>query len=127
MGILPLRLPSDRRPQSLGLHPDDRVGIDAPVKALKPRATINARMLRKGVEINRFVAIAATETNLECEILRVGGLLPLILRRHSGAEQVARILEGSPLLRFEQFARSQVGKNPRDLAQLDRCRPMDPC
>jgi aconitate hydratase len=57
-------------------------------------------MLRKGVESNRFVAIAATETNLECEILRVEGLLPLILRRHSGAEQVTRIFEGSALLRF---------------------------
>jgi hypothetical protein len=73
-------------------------------------ATINVRMLRNGVKVDRSVAIAATETDLECEILRVGGPLPMILRRHSGAEQVTKTLESSPLLRFEQFARSKWAK-----------------
>ncbi|GLR85321.1 aconitate hydratase AcnA [Bradyrhizobium iriomotense] len=83
MGILPLRLPADHRPQELGLRPDDRLEIDAPFEALKPRAAVNVRILRDGAEIDRFVGTAAVETNLECETLRVGGLLPLILRRHS--------------------------------------------
>ncbi|CCE10839.1 aconitate hydratase 1 [Bradyrhizobium sp. STM 3843] len=84
MGVLPLRLPPDRPPQALGLSPDDRVEVDAPVEALKPRAAINVRILRDRVEIDRFVTIAATETNLECEILRAGGLLPRILRLNLG-------------------------------------------
>ncbi|MGY8667542.1 aconitate hydratase AcnA [Bradyrhizobium sp. UFLA05-109] len=83
MGILPLLLPADRRPQTLRLRPDDRLEIYAPVDTLKPRAAVNVRILRDDAEIDRFVAVAAVETNLECETLRVGGLLPLILRRHS--------------------------------------------
>ncbi|MBR0781946.1 aconitate hydratase AcnA [Bradyrhizobium iriomotense] len=83
MGILPLRLPADRRPQTLGLKADDMIEIEASVEALAPRAAIEVRILRDGTEIDRFTAIAAVETNLECETLRVGGLLPLILRRHS--------------------------------------------
>ncbi|WGR73659.1 MULTISPECIES: aconitate hydratase AcnA [unclassified Bradyrhizobium] len=89
MGILPLRLPPDRRPQTLGLRPDDRLEIDAPSKTLKPRAAITIRILRDDAEIDCFVAIAAVETNLECATLRVGGLLPLILRRHSGGSGVS--------------------------------------
>ncbi|MEK9282886.1 aconitate hydratase AcnA [Bradyrhizobium sp. ISRA442] len=89
MGILPLRLPPDRRPQTLGLRPDDRLEIDAPSKMLKPRAAITIRILRDDAEIDCFVAIAAVETNLECATLRVGGLLPLILRRHSGGSGVS--------------------------------------
>ncbi|WP_246708923.1 MULTISPECIES: hypothetical protein [Bradyrhizobium] len=48
------------------------------------------RVLPNGVETGRFVATAAIETNLECAILRAGGLLPLILRNamsHSGIER----------------------------------------
>jgi aconitate hydratase len=83
MGILPLRLPAAHRPQSLGLRADDVLEIDAALEALAPRAAIGVRILRDGAEIDRFTAVAAIETNLECETLRIGGLLPLILRRHS--------------------------------------------
>ncbi|WP_063688383.1 aconitate hydratase AcnA [Bradyrhizobium stylosanthis] len=83
MGILPLRLPANHGPQALGLRPDDRLEIDATVEALAPRAAVAVRILRDGAEIDRFTATAAVETNLECEILRVGGLLPLILQRNS--------------------------------------------
>jgi aconitate hydratase len=87
MGILPLRLPDDRRPLDLGfdfdsgLAPDDRVEIDACPETIKPRAEVIVRVLRGETEIDRFVATAAIQTNLECEILRSGGLLPLILSR----------------------------------------------
>lgn len=83
MGILPLRLPADRRPQHLGLRPEDRLEIEAARDAIKPRSEVMVRILRDGAEIDRFAAIAAIETSLECEILRVGGLLPLILNRHA--------------------------------------------
>ncbi|MHC2621337.1 aconitate hydratase [Bradyrhizobium huanghuaihaiense] len=87
MGILPLRLPADRRPQDLDLRPDDGIEIEAPAETIAPRAIVAVRILRNGVETGRFVATAAIETNLECAILRAGGLLPLILRNamsHSG-------------------------------------------
>jgi aconitate hydratase len=93
MGILPLRLPDDRRPMDLGfdlsfdlsfdlgLAPDDRVEIDACPETIKPGAEVIVRVLRGDTEFDRFVATAAIQTNLECEILRSGGLLPLILGR----------------------------------------------
>ncbi|MGY8635768.1 aconitate hydratase AcnA [Bradyrhizobium sp. 14AA] len=81
MGVLPLRLPSDRRPQDLALRPTDEIEIDASVEAIRPRAGVVVRIRRDNTEIDRFEAMAAIETSLECEILRAGGLLPLILRR----------------------------------------------
>ncbi|MBR0757740.1 aconitate hydratase AcnA [Bradyrhizobium jicamae] len=80
MGVLPLRLPADRRPQGLGLRPTDEIEIDAPADAIRPRGSVTVRIHRDGIEINRFEATAAIETSLECDILRAGGLLPLILR-----------------------------------------------
>ena len=80
MGILPLRLPRDRRPQELSLRPEDIVEIDASPDAIQPRTRVNVRIRRGGVQIDGFEALIAIETNLECAILRAGGLLPLILR-----------------------------------------------
>ncbi|WP_249158456.1 hypothetical protein [Bradyrhizobium jicamae] len=39
------------------------------------------RIVKDGTSRDSFVAAAAIETNLECDILRAGGLLPLILRK----------------------------------------------
>ncbi|MHC4042193.1 aconitate hydratase AcnA [Bradyrhizobium sp. 23AC] len=88
MGVLPLRLPTDRRPHALGLRPTDQIEVDALVDAIRPRGTVTVRILRDGSEIDRFIATAAIETSLECDILQTGGLLPMILRR-SLASQVA--------------------------------------
>jgi aconitate hydratase len=79
MGILPLRLPGDRRPQDLLLRPTDSLEIDAPPELIRPRAEVTVRITRDRACIATFVAIAAIETHLECETLRVGGVLPLIL------------------------------------------------
>jgi aconitate hydratase len=81
MGILPLRLPAGRRPQDLDLRPDDSIEIDAPPETIKPRAEVAVRISRAGSPVDYFVATAAVETNLECETLRMGGLLPLILQK----------------------------------------------
>jgi len=81
IGILPLRLPADRRPQDLDLLTDDIVEIAASQEVTKPRASVDVRVLRQGVELFTFASTAAIETNLECEMLRAGGILPLILRR----------------------------------------------
>ncbi len=80
MGILPLRLPLNRRPQSLNLLPSDTIEIDASIEAIRPRGDVSVRIRRGEIETNSFQAIAAIETSLECEILRVGRLLPLILK-----------------------------------------------
>jgi aconitate hydratase len=79
MGVLPLRLPPDRRPQDAGLRPDDVIEIDAPMNAIQPRGSVTVRIRRDGEEIDSFSAFAAVETRLECDVLRAGGLLPLIL------------------------------------------------
>jgi aconitate hydratase len=81
MGILPLGLPRDRAPKNLGLRPTDVIEIDAPADAILPRANVKVRIVRDGAELDRFDARAAIETSLECDMLRAGGLLPLILRR----------------------------------------------
>ncbi|MGY4299823.1 aconitate hydratase [Bradyrhizobium sp. i1.4.4] len=79
MGILPLRLPTDASAQKLNLTPGDSLEIEARAATISPRMDVNVRVLRNGVESDRFIASAAVETTLECEILRAGGLLPLIL------------------------------------------------
>jgi len=80
MGILPIRLPAIWRPQDLGLGPGDTVEIDAMPEQICPRASIRVCIGRGGI-YDCFEAVAAVETGLECEILKAGGLLPLILRR----------------------------------------------
>ena len=93
MGILPLRLPRDRRPQDLGLHPDDVIEIDALPEAIRPRAEVSVQILRQGSRLDSFVAVSAVETGLESETLRAGGLLPLMLRRaQSESELNSRVL-----------------------------------
>src|SRR5262249_8233433 len=62
MGILPLRLPPDRRPQDLALRPDDQLDIDARADAIAPRAQVTVRLMRNGAEIDSFAAIMAIET-----------------------------------------------------------------
>ena len=80
MGILPLRLPPQwgRPPQ---LAPGDRIEINAPANALRPRATVPVRVLRADGEQLAFDAIAAVETQLETELLAAGGVMPRILRQ----------------------------------------------
>lgn len=81
MGILPLRLPPDLRPEDLALGPQDGIEVDAPAEALAPRARIAVAVHRAAGAVERFDALAEVETSLEVETLRAGGLLPMILRR----------------------------------------------
>lgn len=63
------------------LKAEDIIQIDAPWEAISPRSRMAVRLMRNGVQVDTFAAVAAIETNLECETLRAGGLLPLILRK----------------------------------------------
>ena len=86
MGVLPLRLPADSHPNSLHLLPGDQIVINADPGLISPRCTVPITIQRVSGETETFIATAAIETGLEVEILRGGGIIPLILRRVTNAE-----------------------------------------
>ena len=81
MGILPLVMPADMREKLLSLAPGDRIALDAPEELIHPRAGIAAKIVRIDGAEEPFMATAAVETGLECQLLAVGGVIPMILRR----------------------------------------------
>ncbi|MGF9649387.1 aconitate hydratase AcnA [Pseudarthrobacter oxydans] len=81
MGILPLVMPADMRDRLLKLEPGDRIRLDAGEERIHPRADLSAAIVRKDGTEEPFTATAAVETRLECELLAVGGVIPMILRR----------------------------------------------
>jgi aconitate hydratase len=94
MGILPLRLGPGRHPRDLKIRPGDRIAVDADPDGLAPRTAIAVTVHRASGAVERLDAAAAVETALEVEILRVGGIIPFILRRAvaaAGAPQDTRI------------------------------------
>jgi aconitate hydratase len=105
MGVLPLRLPADRHPNNLHLLPGDQIVINADPGQISPRCTVPVTILRKSGRSETFIAIAAIETGLEVEILRGGGIIPLILRRVTNMETTSR---ETPDPEF-----TGVGENPR--------------
>jgi aconitate hydratase len=83
MGILPLRLPAAFGPDELQLQPGDVVRIDADPGRLRPRGPAPVLIRRKDGSSVAFEASLAIETSVESEILRAGGIPPLILTRLS--------------------------------------------
>jgi aconitate hydratase len=81
MGILPVELPAGTSPATLQITPGDRFEIDVPVAALVPSSRCSVTVHRADGAAQRFVAKAAVETVAEADVLRAGGLLPLMLRR----------------------------------------------
>ena len=81
MGILPLQLPQHMHPNTLRLQAGDRIEIDAAADQLTPRAPVNVTIHRASGESTSFATTAAVETGIEVEILRIGGIIPFILRR----------------------------------------------
>ncbi len=81
MGVLPLRLPEGFRPDELALAPSDLLTIIAEPDAISPRCPVEVRLERRSGETLTFSASAAIETNAEVNILRAGGILPMILAR----------------------------------------------
>ncbi|WP_229428459.1 aconitate hydratase AcnA [Microvirga pudoricolor] len=90
MGVLPLRLPADRHPNTLGLKPGDLIEVDADPEKIGPRRSVSVTIRRVSGESETFNAMAAIETRLEVEILRGGGIIPLILHRVTNAETTSR-------------------------------------
>ncbi|WP_086479601.1 aconitate hydratase AcnA [Oceanospirillum sanctuarii] len=82
MGILPLCLPQGMSPEALAIKPGDQITINAPIENLICRGEVSVRILRGDHREDKITAIAAVETQLELELLRVGGVLPMILKRN---------------------------------------------
>jgi aconitate hydratase len=80
MGILPLRLPQGVHPQALAIRPGDTIHVDADAAALAVRGKVPVRITRADGRVDAFDAVAAVETRLELDLLRVGGVMPCILR-----------------------------------------------
>ena len=81
MGILPLRLPEGVSPQTLQIQPGDQLEVQADAQHLSPRSTVRVQLQRQGGRMEIFEAIAAVETQLEVDLLRAGGVIPLILQQ----------------------------------------------
>jgi aconitate hydratase len=82
MGILPLQLPAEWRPETLGLLSGDTLEIPWNLAALAPRAAIDIT-LRRAASGDTFIgrATALVETTREVALLRAGGIIPMILAR----------------------------------------------
>ncbi len=78
---MPICLPAGTTPQTLALHVEDRIEIDAPAEALAPRQAIGIRILRRDGRCETLLGRAAVETSREVAQLRSGGLIPYILQR----------------------------------------------
>ncbi|MQW61679.1 aconitate hydratase AcnA [Sinorhizobium meliloti] len=81
MGVLPLRLPTGTTPETLGLSADATIIIEADPSSISPRAAIAVGIRHANGSLVSLDATAAIETHAEVEILRAGGVLPLILER----------------------------------------------
>jgi aconitate hydratase len=89
MGILPLRLPAGVTPQTLALQPGDRLELSATGEALRVRGEVPVRVIRHDGRVEDIAATAAVETGLELELLRLGGVIPAILKKTLAAEPLA--------------------------------------
>jgi len=88
MGILPIRLPEGVSPQTLQIQPGDQLEVQADAQHLLPRCKVQVQLLRQGEQIDTFEAMAAVETQLEVDLLRAGGVIPLILQQTLQAHSV---------------------------------------
>jgi len=80
MGILPMRLPENWGPDELALKPGDFISVNADAELIAPRCPIDIVVHRRGLENITLVASAAIETAAEVDMLRAGGILPLMLK-----------------------------------------------
>jgi aconitate hydratase len=99
MGILPLRLPPEWTPERLALKPGDLIEIAAGADQIQPRCVVAVTIRRHVADpatkhnvadpatslhddaVLSFDAAAAIETALEVDVLKSGGMLPMIARR----------------------------------------------
>ena len=91
MGILPLRFAPGIGPNTLALQPGDRILVDARAEDLRPRCAVRVEILRANGTRESLVTTAGVETQLEVELLKSGGVIPLILRQTVAAHANAPV------------------------------------
>ncbi|RJG06795.1 aconitate hydratase AcnA [Noviherbaspirillum cavernae] len=79
MGILPVQLPAAAIKGMPAIALGDRIEIHADADALSPRCPIAVRVHRANGTVDTIAAKAAVETQLEINLLKAGGVIPLIL------------------------------------------------
>ena len=80
MGVLPLRLP-EAGSSTLRIAPGDTIEIDFDPAALAPRA-VSVRLRRGSTgEVVAGEAVALLDTAKDVELIRAGGIIPMILER----------------------------------------------
>lgn len=80
---------------SMALQPGDRLHIDADPELLQPRSVVPVSIRRASGATESLKAIAAVETQLEVQLLREGGVIPMILKaaiREHGPGAPSRVL-----------------------------------
>jgi aconitate hydratase len=80
MGILPLQLAPGDHPSALNLQPGDRLEVIVDPAALQPRTGVAVVLHRANGLRQQLITTAAVETQLEVRLLRLGGVIPTILR-----------------------------------------------
>ncbi|EHM00135.1 putative aconitate hydratase 1 [Acetobacteraceae bacterium AT-5844] len=93
MGVLPLKLPTEWKPETLGLQPGDVVEIGWDLAALAPRMRVPVMLRRGSGETLQATATALLETAREVRLVQAGGMIPLILR-----QALARSREAQPAI-----------------------------
>jgi len=91
MGILPLQLPAGVTPQTLAIQPGDRIEVDASPEKINTRGPVAVGIRRADGCTESFNAIAAVETALEVDLLRLGGVIPAILQQKIAANRGMRM------------------------------------
>jgi aconitate hydratase len=81
MGVLPLQLPADWRPQDLALRLGDVIEIGWDLGVLAPRCTIPVTIRRATGETMLGSSVAMLDTMREVLLVQAGGIIPLILKR----------------------------------------------
>ncbi|MFW5474583.1 aconitate hydratase AcnA [Knoellia sp. CPCC 206450] len=84
MGILPLLLPPDVRRAIGPLDASDRFVVEVDPARLRPGGTVTVRHERADGVLAQLSLTAAVETSVEVDLLRSGGVIPMILRRWTG-------------------------------------------
>jgi aconitate hydratase len=86
MGILPMRFAGGVRPDQFQVRRGDVVVVDADAEMICPRCDLSVTIKRADGSSTVLKATAAIETSAEVEILKAGGILPLILKKLVGAD-----------------------------------------
>lgn len=91
MGILPLRAPRHVRADALKIAPGDLIEVALEDRDPSPRMSVRVTLRRRDGSTWGFEAVAEIETALEAELLAIGGILPLIIRRATASSDAGRV------------------------------------